>query len=177
MLGESEAIGNSVDVEPTLNVTKLRMNTNYNFYYENIARLMVLGIIPLFLLSYWNFNIYKHMKSAPNVLGHVINRQERINEEKDLSLVLIGIVFTFFFCHILRIFINFYDAVVWRSVLECKSAGEHYLPSWIIIADNFNHVMLVINSSVNIVIYCCMNSDFRKTVFNLRNSLARVDRP
>ena len=154
-----------------LSVTELRKNTNYNFYYENMARLVLLGIIPLCLLSYWNYNIYKHMKSVPNVLGHVVKRQERIDEVKELSLVLIGIIFTFLCCHILRIFINFYDAIVWRGVLECELAGEHYLPAWIIIADNFNHVMLAINSSVNIIIYCCLNSDFRKTLFNLRNSI------
>ena len=67
----------------------------YILYYKNIIRLLILGIIPLSLLAYWNYIIYKYMKSAPEVLRRCSNAHARLGEEKELAKVLIGIVVTF----------------------------------------------------------------------------------
>ena len=138
-------------------------------YYKNVIRLLILGIIPLALLAYWNFIIYKYMKATPDVLRQCSNAQARIGEEKELAKVLIGIVVTFVCCHIIRISLNLYDAMVWKDIPQhCKEAGEGFFPSWVVIADNISQVMLSINSSVNIILYCCLNAKFRKKVFDIQ---------
>ena len=134
----------------------------------------------MILLAYWNYNIYKYMKSTPDVLRQCSNASARMGEEKELAKVLIGIVVTFVCCHMIRILLNFWDAMVWKEVLQCREAGVGNFPIWIVFAENISHVMLSINSSINIILYCCLNSKFRKQLFELRNyfcvKMATVDR-
>ena len=40
--------------------TKLRLNDNYVFYYVNLSRLLVSGLIPLVSLAILNFFIYRY---------------------------------------------------------------------------------------------------------------------
>ena len=42
-------------------------------------------------------------------------------------------------------------------------------PLWVVILENISHVMLSINSSVNIIIYCCLNAKFRRAISNIQN--------
>ena len=112
------------------------------------------------------------MKSTPEVLRQCSNAHTRVGEEKELAKVLIGIVVTFVCCHIIRIILNFYDAMVWKDVLKhgCKPTEVDILfPLWVMILENISHVMLSIASSVNIIIYCCLNAKFRKKISNLQN--------
>ena len=149
----------------------LSLNKDYILYYKHVIRLLILGIIPLGLLAYWNYIIYKYMKSTPEVLRQCSNAHARVGEEKELAKVLIGIVVTFVCCHIIRIILNFYDAMVWKDVLKhgCKPTEVDILfPLWVVILENISHVMLSINSSVNIIIYCCLNAKFRKKISNLQ---------
>ena len=41
--------------------TKLRLNDNYVFYYVNLSRLLVSGLIPLVSLAVLNFFIYRYI--------------------------------------------------------------------------------------------------------------------
>ena len=46
------------------------------------------------------------------------------------------------------------------------SLGKEGLPpKWKLFMTEISNLMLVINSSVNMIIYCCLNSSFRKNMF------------
>ena len=45
-----------------LSPTELRMNDYYVFYYNNIAKLVVTGLIPLVALCFFNYKIYLAMR-------------------------------------------------------------------------------------------------------------------
>ena len=45
-----------------LGVTELRENTYYSIYYTTWARLFVLSVIPLGLVFWYNFKIFKDLK-------------------------------------------------------------------------------------------------------------------
>ncbi len=46
-----------------------------------------------------------------------------------------------------------------------------FLPNWISsFSGNVNHLLLVTNSSVNFLIYCCMAKRFRKALLKLCHS-------
>ena len=44
---------------PELGVTSLRLHKDYVIYYNHLARLLILGVIPFILLVFFNTKIYK----------------------------------------------------------------------------------------------------------------------
>ena len=200
-------------------VTDFRQNPLYVMYYQNIAAFLVLGMIPLCLLIYWNYNIYVQMKKSTtnmlkcnissnqstiksrisndfhqneyeldvillqkhqkdskqsikikknNELTRVLsNAPSRQNQEKELAKVLIGIVMTFICCHATRIFINLYEALAIKSIRDCIDSGEVYYSIWAHLAIDCSRLMQVVNSSVNIIIYYCLSTSFRKDMHSV----------
>ena len=153
---------------PHITVTELRRNPIYSTYYINLAVLLVLGIIPLCLLAYFNCVIYQQLK-PPTILMHQENRGSTTshisnftNHETEMARVLIGIVIVFVFCHFLRLMINFYETMVFRNALACEMAGKNDFPLWGFMSITCSEFLLVLNSSLNIVIYCFINGNFRK---------------
>ena len=51
-------------------------------------------------------------------------------------------------------------------------AGERDFPVWSHIVQEFSRLLLVLNSSVNIVIYCCFNAKFRKQVLRYKGTIS-----
>ena len=148
-------------------------DTLYEMLYKNVATLLVVGIIPLFLLAYWNYNIYRYMKPTPQILSQcVVGQRNSHHQEQELARVLIGIVVTFICCHAVRIFVNFYDALFWHDYFICSHDQYFKLPLWRMIANPINDLMLVINSSANIIIYCCLSSNFRKDLLKCKANQA-----
>lgn len=48
---------------PEIQVTELRLNRDYMLYYNNILRLVVLGILPFVMLVFFNTKIYSDVKA------------------------------------------------------------------------------------------------------------------
>ena len=153
-------------IEPFIEITALRKNRAYSFYYVNLATLIVQGIVPLILLAYWNYNIYKNIRSSTNLLHESINLNNRDKTEHSLSRVLIGIVFAFVLCHALRIFLDVHEATWIKHVQACMSKGRRGISLWVFVAMEFSSLLLVVSSSINMIIYCCLNSSFRKRIIN-----------
>ena len=139
-------------------------------FYKNVATLLVVGIIPLILLAYWNYNIYRYIKPTPHFLSQLSGQRINHHQEQELARVLIGIVVTFICCHAVRIFVNFYDALYWHDYFICSQDQYFKLPLWRMIANPINDLMLVINSSSNIIIYCCLSSNFRKDLLKCKSN-------
>ena len=160
-------------LEPFLKPTDLRRNPYYSIYYINPATLTVTGIIPLGLLAYWNSIIYQKIKSssrwhAQHSIRRSIRRTNGQRQESEFAKVLIGIVITFICSHSLRVILNFHEAIGTKHTLECFENGKDGVPFWILMTGELNKLLLVTNSSVNIIIYGCLNSKFRKTLLQKR---------
>ena len=153
-------------LEPAVTPSEMRMNPMYSIYYINPATFVVLGILPLILLAYWNFNIYKQIKSVSSWAEQNASRPSRSHQENELARVLIGIVITFVCCHALRILLNFHEAITIKDIMACHAEGKEGIPLWPQITNEFSKLMLVTNSSANIIIYCCLNSNFRKNIMS-----------
>ena len=157
----------------------MRRNPYYLIYYINPATLLVTGVIPLALLAYWNYIIYTKIKSSSKMFVQNSTRGNRPRngqkQETEFAKVFIGIVVTFVFSHSLRIVLNFQEAISTKGALLCIEQKKEGVPFWVLITNECNKLLLVINSAANIVIYCCMNSKFRKRLLRKRTGTLRTE--
>ena len=160
----------SVDtLEPIVHIKDIFYNRHYNMYYTNLASFLVLDVFPISFLIYYNFRIYKAMKSSTDNIGQGMDQYNRNQQEKTLARVMIGIVVVFIVCHSLRGIIFIYILMRLQAVHNCNEAGNVTFmgPLWFYLLFSINQLLLIINSSVNMIIYCCINSKFRKHLISI----------
>ena len=102
-----------------------------------------------------------------------ISGAEYIRKRKEKSTaILVAIILVFLVCHIHRLVFRIYEmALPEKSVFEhytyCNERGRYHVPVAIYFLTHSLHLFLVINSSINFVIYCFMGRQFRKKLMNL----------
>merc|ERR1712020_563900 len=95
-------MGDSDCEQLTFQFTKFRSHPYFLLFYQNLARLIILGILPFVMLIFFNCSIYFAIR----------RRQVRQrHQEENMAIVLMGIVSIFLVCNSFRIFLNFYEAV------------------------------------------------------------------
>ena len=139
-------------------VTELRMSTTYVTWYHNWARFLILGIIPFTVICFLNCKIYCAVKQRRNIA--------RRKPDDNISVVLMMIVASFVICNTLRILLNMHEITVVDEILSCRCSHLGGFPIWILILGFISPVLLVINSSVNFLIYCVFGTKFRQVLYN-----------
>ena len=84
-------------------------------------------------------------------------------DEENLSMVFVGIVTIFLLCHGLKIVLNFYDGLF----------GKVGANSAVRIAAYFSNFLVVLNSAINMIIYCVLNRKFRNHFLNTVRGILR----
>ena len=152
----------TINWKDVISPSSMRINQKYSFYYLGIAKLLVLGVFPLSSLVYFNINIYQGIKFPPSLSGQDKKRQQSL--EKDWAKVLIGIVVIFIICHTFRVIIEIDNMIVSEKTEFCYKAGKSSFTLWSIIVDPLSEVMMILNSSINMLIYTCLSANFRKHI-------------
>ena len=81
------------------------------------------------------------------------------SSEANLAIVLICIVMVFLFCHIPRVILNCTEFFMVEEMFRCPAT---FSPSnWNLCLASLNHWLLIVNSSSNFLIYCCMGENFK----------------
>ena len=122
-----------------------------------------LGVIPLVLLVYFNKKIHAAIKLPPNIELQGDEEIACINREKRLSRVLMRIVIVFIVCHTPRVSWYIYNATNYKSIVYCtlQNPTNSGQSPWIGILGLLYDMFIVINSSVNTVVYYSENDQFR----------------
>ena len=122
-----------------------------------------LGLIPLVLLIYYNAKIYSAIKRPPNIELQGEEEISAINREKRLSKVLIGLVCVFNVCHAPRILWYIHNAYNYQNIVYCplQNPSTSGQTSWVFVLGLLYDLFLVINSSVNVIVYCAINERFK----------------
>ena len=152
---ESEVIsyqdGNTTQLY--VDVTQLRMNDLYVTWYINWARLLVLGLVPFISIFFLNTKIYLAIRRR---------RKGRRWRDDNLSMVLMLIVAVFLICNLPRLILNMHEITVIQDVNRCQHTDLGGFPLWSIALGFVSHVLLVFNSSINLLIYCMVGAKFRQ---------------
>ena len=168
------ASNNQQHLIPTITINDMRRNPNYSIYYICLCRLIVLGIIPFSLLTFFNCAIYNRIKQPMPLMDDTnLSTRIRRTQENDLSKVLFAIVGLCIICHTLRFFLNFYEMIWINDLLACLQAGKTEFPVWSHVVQEFSRLLLILNSSINIVIYCCFNAKFRNQVIKYKGTIKK----
>merc|ERR1712150_123104 len=138
---------------PTIKATALRTSPSYSFYYVNILTPLSLGVVPLLLLLFLNFAIYRKINLPSELIRHHQHRmsKRRLTKEIDLARILVWIVTIFIVCHSLRLFLDIHEIAVIDQVRECPPS--QMFPPWIFILLSISKLLIVVNSSANMIIY------------------------
>ncbi len=66
-------------------------------------------------------------------------------------MVSMGLVAVFLLCHSLRLSLDAHELLTLSSANECRAAGRRGVPAWAICAVHVSHLLLAVNSAVNLV--------------------------
>lgn len=97
--------------------------------------------------------------------GRILVNQARNFRQKSTG-ILLCIIVVFFCCNLFRLCIQIYTIITPGHGLvghfeECIQRMQLHVPAALHIMGNVNHLLLVLNSSVNFLIYCCLAKRFR----------------
>jgi len=160
----------------------LRLDKTYVMAFNNIGTFIITGAIPFLILLILNCKIYITIKHASKVqkdlnVSYSGNRMtEKIRQARDRknerlqSMVLFGIIISFFICHILRVILNLEEMIYFEELselaimeekLEVRCIGVQF---WTVIARDISHLLLQLNSSINFFIYGWLSKRFKKAI-------------
>ena len=170
--------------ENQVQVADLRKNDIYILWYLNVTNLLLTAIIPLAALAVLNFKIFRKLKEyvdrQPSAKMSEVDKrsptaprkmQRKEKEVIQQTMVLFAIVIFFLIFHILRIVLNIEELSSLRSNTKAKIEGCTWLPFWTLVAVPVSHILLQINSSINLFIYCFCNNSFRNVLKSKLRSL------
>lgn len=107
------------------------------------------------------------------------NHVDRARREKERSCILVAcIAIIFLICNMFRLVLKGYELAnpnktVIEHYLMCNAQGKYHVPVILYILANAHHLSLTINSSINLLVYCCTGKEFRtqlKQLFTRQNN-------
>lgn len=136
------------------------------------TRVFSTAIIPVLLLILLNARIIWDLASSNGVQRIGAFRRQR--KEINTSFVLLCIVLIFFCCHALRIVLDIHEFSNVENIIRCKL----WLPGyWMQALVYVSHTTMILNSSVNFIVYCLVGHTFRKEMcrtFGVRKVILRI---
>ncbi len=100
--------------------------------------------------------------SAPvGVVMAARKNERRRRAEDNLAKVFMGFILVFLLCHSPRILLDIHELLTLDAANVCRKAGLKGFPAWSLVAVQSSHVLLVLNSATNILVYCGLSSKFR----------------
>ena len=164
-------------MEPIIDWSGISWNWEYNFYYYNLSKLLLWGLLPMALLIFFNLKVYFGIESTKSILTSK-EKQRRSQQEKKLSIIMIIIVFVFILCHSLRTFNWCYVFMLLNTHKDCNNefhTGRNdesllvqaFHAPWMELCWEVSDILVVFNSSVNMIIYCGVSAQFRQQLIQL----------
>lgn len=151
-------------------VSKDPMFTNFVFWWDFLFRAM----LPLILLIFLNFNIYKFIKRETRQIQKNLNNNSDNNvrnQEVTLGKTLLAIVVAFIICYIPWYVPQLLNAIKKLHCPEKRIITDALSPIcciqdhiWYPIWSDVSSVLITLNSSINVILYGFSGEKFRNEV-------------
>ena len=106
-------------------------------------------VLKLFNFNFSSYLIYRKMRSSSNNVSFSTSQERaRRRRNRNITLVLIGIFVLFLICHMGEVAISIYE------LADLLDGERTDFPKWATNIVIVNHLLIVMNSSLNFVIYC-----------------------
>ena len=142
--------------------TALRNSRTFTLYYSMLARLLFTAVIPQFLLLFFNVRIV--IQLCQPTMQHFRGSELHQRKETNACLVLLFIVVILFVGHTPRIMLNINEYLILDmppELFQCDTVQMVWKPAF----KSVSNVMIVLNSSVNIFVYCLVGNTFRRELY------------
>ncbi|XP_023345153.1 FMRFamide receptor [Eurytemora carolleeae] len=150
-----ETVNNTLAVR----LTSLRNNPTYVKYYTFLTRMVITGLIPFTALVFFKRATHQRVNQRQPATQTANRRQQQMQSDINLAFVLVVIVGFFLLFNIPRMLLNMFEFIHMSTMIKC---GNNLIsPAWFQCLTGFNHLMLVMNASTNVLIYCSFNSEFK----------------
>jgi len=148
-----------IQAEWIIKPTWLRIHPLYSLLYIVFGNFLVMSLLPMSSLIVLNTLVYKMIKRSNRIHNSISRRHRR---DDTMAAMLFTLVVIFILCHAPRLILNIFEA------FQMLHFGTIVIwPDWADVLTRCNHLMLVINSSVNIIIYTAKDFKFRVALGNL----------
>ncbi len=107
-------------------------------------------------------------RTAAAVVQHPKVTADQFQKKREKStVILVLIVLIFIVCHSYRLSLRVYEfshpeSQTREHFERCYKLGRFHIPVVFYVLVSIHHVFLVLNSSINFIIYCCVGKDFRE---------------
>ena len=135
------------------------------------TRLICDCFMPVSILLYLNVRIILALISSTR--DQQGNSRRRLRTEINSTLVLLCIIFIFFLCHAPLMILDVYEALMVDKIIGCQRLSKctkravFWLPKngFFYFLPKVSHLMQILNSSINFIVYCLVGHDFRRELF------------
>ncbi|XP_060594671.1 FMRFamide peptide receptor frpr-18-like [Ruditapes philippinarum] len=143
--------------------TEMFLSEAYQVGYYNFL-VFTFTVLPLVLLSTFNGILVKAVVSATRIRKQMTytsmkqDRSRRQKEQNRITIMLIGVVIVFLICQFPNAALISYHIYLNKTSTKLTPTGRNYL----LIAGNIVNILVLINSSINFILYSVMSTKFRR---------------
>ncbi len=153
-----------INVTSTENITEvqeqnigLQSKVIYNILYENVSYCLFVFLIPLIVLVVLNVHLVRELKAAQKSREALTSRTS--TEENNITLVMVVIILVFIVCQTPSAL----NQILYYIVEDKqKQTCSHYMKYY-----HICNLLIIMNSSMNFVIYCVFRRQFQQDLWAL----------
>ena len=142
-------------------LSKLGRNRIYQVVYGSIMYSLVFLLVPLVTLILLNWKLIKALRMTKKKRAQLLNSDTHNNtkSEDDITLTLIIVVMVFVICQT--------PALLTQILLSILNDRQKRCPNSFFYYERLSDMMVVVNSSINFIIYCFCSRRFRHILIYL----------
>ena len=140
--------------------TEFGLNRNYRTWYLNISNLVVFTIIPVFLMGYFNFRVYKlnEERLRKRNIQNLYEKHEQSLCHQKVMLSIIVVVFVV--CNIPDVLLNLEDIMFYQLQEKQRQAHCDSIDFWVFIVTFIRALVLTMKCSLNFFMYHIYDVEF-----------------
>jgi hypothetical protein len=144
-----------------IQLTNLRLNPDYIFYYTHWTRLISTGVIPMMFLSVVNILIFVVIRKQAQKRRVSTAGLDEIRTNISSAFGLCAIIILFIACNMPRLILNQAEWDLRSRLMEADICETIIQVNKLSLLTLFSRLCLIINSSANVLIYYSVSKLFR----------------